>query len=272
MQNISLDQIFISNAKGYGLYAKDIFDSAHVVDSAFLNSTKHPNLSQSGNVRFNFEFSSQSYFTSLLLDSSWFMYGMTSYDHSSVAGGLTIAISGPNVNVRIVNVTAKGNTGSIGGNIALFLMLYKANSSSVVINNSRILNGYAMKGAGLAFWSLQSREYDNSDNEKYFCDRNILTICNTNFNNNFAIDSGGAMYMAHYNHATMIISDLKQVTITNCTFTENGGKGSSVDIIQHSLQPMTPFLNTSLCYATSQTTNWLMVMELLSRYAQTKYH
>ena len=58
------------------------------------------------------------------------------------------------------------------------------------------------------------------------------------------------MYMAHYNHATMII---KQVTIANCTFTENDSKGSSLEIIQHSLQPMTPFLNTSfvLCNFTN---------------------
>ena len=41
-------------------------------------------------------------------------------------------------------------------------------------------------------------------------------------------------------------SRLKHVAICICTFTKNRGIGSSVDILQHSLQPMTPFLNTTL--------------------------
>ena len=51
--------------------------------------------------------------------------------------------------------------------------------------------------------------------------------------------------MAHYSQDATI-SYLKHVTITNCTFTKNGGVGSTIDIVQHSLQPMTPFFNTSL--------------------------
>ena len=53
------------------------------------------------------------------------------------------------------------------------------------------------------------------------------------------------MYMAHFNYDTTV-SHLKHVTIINCTFMEGSGTGSSMDILQHSLQPMLPFLNTSL--------------------------
>ena len=246
VQKVSLNQVFVSDVKGYGLYAKDIFDSVHVVDSAFLNSSKHKNFSHNGNARFNL--SAQYSFTSLVLDSSWFMHGVTAqYIDYTAAGGLTIAINSPNTYVTIVNVTTRGNTGGLGGNIAIFLIIFNANSSSIVIKSTYIADGSALKGGGLAFWSKQSRlsreytEYYNFEND--YGDH-ILTICNTSFHNNTAIHSSGAMYMAHYNDDA--VSHLKQVTITDCTFTKNRGIKSSVDIVQHSLQPMTPFLNTSL--------------------------
>ena len=54
VQNVSLDQVVISSAKGHALYTKDIFGSNYVVESAFLNSSRHQTFSQSGNARFNF--------------------------------------------------------------------------------------------------------------------------------------------------------------------------------------------------------------------------
>ena len=138
------------------------------------------------------------------------MYGKTSVHHS-LPGGLVIAIACPNIHVTLVNVTAKGNTGGLGGNIAIFLVIFNANSSSIVIKNSRIMDGYALKGGGLAFWSKQNQEYTEYCNPGKNHD-NILTICNTLFYNNSAILSGGAMYMAHLNHDT-IVSHLKHVTI-----------------------------------------------------------
>ena len=80
--------------------------------------------------------------------------------------------------------------------------------------------------------------------KKHSFDRSILIIHDTTFYNNHALNSSGAMYIAHYSHDTT--NRLKHITVTNCTFTKNKGIGSTVDIIQHSLQPMTPFLNTTL--------------------------
>ena len=243
VQNVFLDQVAISNAKGHALFIMDVSDLIYVVDSAFLSSSTHPNFSQSGNARFNFSAYVQHSFTSLVLESSWFMYGETSVHHS-LPGGLIIAIACPNV--TLVNVTAKGNTGGIGGNVIIFLMIFKVNSSNIFINNSCIMDGYAMKGGGLAFWSKQSQlgqeytEYYNSEKGN-----NILTICNTNFHNNSATNSDSAMYISYFSYNTTI-SHLKHVTVTNSTFTENSGTGSSVDIVQHSLQPMVQFLKASL--------------------------
>lgn len=244
IQNVSLEQIFISGSKGHALYAEDLFDSIHVADSAFLYSSKNQNFSESGNARLEF-LKPQPSFTSLVLESSWFMYGETSLHHSD-AGGLIISIYCPNVHVSIVNVTARGNTGGLGGNIAIFLEIFEHSCSSIAINKCHILDGTSTKGGGLAFWSKQSQKYFDKEYVHHLpVDQNILTISNTIFYNNFASKSSGAVYIAHYSHATMI-SYLKQITLTNCTFIDNGGRGSSVDILQHSLQPMTPFLNTSL--------------------------
>ena len=87
------------------------------------------------------------------------MYGETSLEHS-VAGGLVIFIASPNIHVTLVNVTAKGNTGDLGSNIAIFFIIFDASSSSVVVNNCRIMDGYAFIGGGLAFWSEQNRVHN----------------------------------------------------------------------------------------------------------------
>ena len=58
----------------------------------------------------------------------------------AAACGLTTAINSPNIHVTIVDVTTRGNTGDLGENIkALFLILFKVNSSSVVIKTSHML-------------------------------------------------------------------------------------------------------------------------------------
>ena len=108
------------------------------------------------------------------------------------------------------------------------------------------MDGYAFKGGGLAFLLKQSLVYIKYNTfEKHSFAHRILTICDTVFYNNFALNSSGAMYMAHYGHDNRICH-LKHIDICNCTFTKNRGMGSSVDILQHCLQPMTPFLNTTL--------------------------
>ena len=239
VENLSLDQVVVSGAKGHGLYTRDIFGSNYVVESAFLNSSKHQNFSQSGNAKFSFS-TQQLLISSLVLNSSWFMYGETSLEHSA-AGGIVIFIASPNIHVTLVNVTAKGNTGGLGGNIAIFLAIFNANSSIIVVKHGHIMDGYALKGGGLAFWSKQNRLITF---EKHSFDHSILTLHDTHFNNNSALYSCSAMYIAHYSHDTT--SHLKHISITNCTFTKNKGVESVVDIIQHSLHPMTPFLNTTL--------------------------
>ena len=240
VENLSLDQVVISGAKGHGLYTKDIFGSNYVMKSAFLNSSRHQNFSRSGNARFNF--STRLPKSKLVLNSSWFMHKETSLEYL-MDGGLVISIACPNIHITLVNVTAKGNTGGLGGNIAIFFIIFNANSSRIDVKNCRIMDGYAFKGGGLAFWSEQNHKTYHML-EKHSFDDSILIIHDTTFYNNHALNSSGAMYIAHYSHDTT--NRLNHITITNCTFTKNKGRESTVDIIQHSLQPMTPFLNTTI--------------------------
>ncbi|MCG8626828.1 MAG: hypothetical protein MJE68_33105, partial [Proteobacteria bacterium] len=134
----------------------------------------------------------------------------------------------------------------MGGNIAIFFTIFNTKSSSIVVKNCHIMDGYAFRGGGLAFWSNQNHVYNKTHDmlEKHLFDRSILIIRDTTFYNNSASNSSGAMYTAHNSHDTT--NHLKHITITNCTFIQNKGRGSTVDIIQHSLQPMTPFLNTTI--------------------------
>ena len=245
IENLSLDHVVVSGAKGHGLYTKDIFGSNYVVESAFLNSSRHQNFSQSGNARFNFS-AQQLLTSSLVLNSSWFMHKETSLEYFKLMdGGLVIAIFCPNIHVTLVNITAKRNTGWLGGNIAIFLTVFNTDSSSIVVRNCHIMDGYAFKGGGLAFYAEQNHVHKTDDTiEKHSFDRSILIIRDTTFYNNCALKSSGAMYIAEYSQDAT--NRLKHITIANCTFIKNKGRGSTVDILQHSLQPMTLFLNTTL--------------------------
>ena len=108
------------------------------------------------------------------------------------------------------------------------------------------MDGYAFKGGGLAFWSNQNHVHFKTHHmlEKQLFDRSIqnLIIRDATFYNNSALKPSDALYIAHNSHDTT--NYLKHITIINCTFIK--GRGSTVDIIQHSLQPMTPFLNTTI--------------------------
>ena len=228
--DISLVQVVISNTKGYGLHAVNTFGTNEVYDSAFLNASKHPNIRDSGNMNLFYSEDVRNIDTTLVVNSSWFMYG----EDSNAAGGLSIYINHDNVHITIVNVTAKGNTGSQGGNLALLVVLDTINSSSIDISNSRIMDGRAKKGAGVKFWSIQNQ---NSEGSFLHTVHPILSVRSTLFNNNSAKITGGAMYMSYTSPCTTANLNClggigSEVLIRNCSFTENTGNGAAMEIVQ----------------------------------------
>ena len=246
VMNMSLNQVVVSNAKGYGLHTINIFGTNEVLDSAFLNATVHPKVSDSGNAMFYFSEDLQTTNTVLAIHSSWFMYGETK-DYYSAAGGLNVFIYSPGVHVTISDVTSQGNVGINGGNLALLLMTFTVNSSSIMIESSHIVDGRARKGGGLRFWS----KHKLIEEESVMRDiHHTLKITNTRFQNNHVQQTGGAIYMAFYNNNTIRKFDgvLRQITVRNCTFTENVGNGAAMEIIQHSLSDhhMIPMFQTSI--------------------------
>ena len=78
----------------------------------------------------------------------------------------------------------------------------------------------------------------------------ILTIIDSIFHNNSVSQTGGALYIAFYNNGTSQSYDgiLRQVIIKNCNFTENGGNGAAMEIIEHVLSThhATPLFHTSI--------------------------
>ena len=221
--DISLRQVVIVNAKGYALYTVNIHGAKNeVIDSVFSSTSKRPNIRNSANAEFNFDWNTHHVVHALLtLQSSWFLQG----ESKRLAGGINIYIRCPNILVKIINVTSQGNIGKNGGNLALFLFLYRTNSSMIIIDNSRFIDGKAKKGGGLRVWTLNGSASNTS---------NVL-IRNTLFRNNSCWSTGGALYIAYYSEGMYAFTGSgteRQVIIRNCTFIINHGGGAAMEIIQ----------------------------------------
>ena len=242
VQRMSLDQVVVNGAAGYGLHTANIHGRNVILDSAFLNASVHPSpdVVHSGNADLFFE--GFNTLTTLMINSSWFLYGIDSHKH---AGGLNIDLRTANVHVTLINVTAKGNKGINGGNLALFVILFTHHHSSVTIESSRILEGRAEHGAGISF---SSRQNQVNASEGLLClpadIQHFLRISNTLFHKNHVNMTGGALYIIYDHHITNI-SINRQVSIVKCNFTENVGDGAAMEIMQLN-HYVTPQLNTSI--------------------------
>ena len=246
VQDVHINQIIVNNSKGYGLFTFNM--NGFLQNSAFLYAKMHPNSSGSGNAKISFQGHLQ---TNLQLISSWFMYGENSHPslRETAAGGLNIFInSSIPVHINIFNVTAQGNSGT-NGNLALYMINYQTigSGSSIVINNSCIMGGRGKKGGGIRFWSHINISH-KSGMSFTLATHPILTIVDSVFHNNSVTSTGGALYIAFYNSGTSQNYDgiLRQVTIKNSNFLENGGNGAALEIIQHSLSHLrsTPLFYT----------------------------
>ena len=243
--NLTLDKVVIENAKGFGMYCDNVFGRIHLNTSVFKNTSR--NGMYGGNVRFWFGapcFPSES---NVIISDSWFIYGKeTLYKYRYGAGGLQVMINCSRIRVLIDKVTAHGNTGVNGGNIALSLSDLGSDVSTITINNSNISNGWATKGAGVRFWSrIVRREADaNNTNDIFF------SISNTIFSNNAVNKTGGAMYIAHYEAENFQSQSPRQIKITNCTFVGNKGNGAAMEILKQTIPGyiphVTPQLNVSI--------------------------
>ena len=232
--NLTLHKVVVNNSKGFGLHCDNIFGQIHMINSIFTNSRGDSRLQvYGGNARFWFGapcFNS-TFVTNLMINNSWFTYGNEISNKRHNASGLQVLIFCPKIYVTMNNITAHGNKGINGGNLALCLKFFDPEISTISISNSNISGGWATKGAGIRFWSQIQTSTENSQNNTA-----ILTIENSTFSNNAANITGGAMYIAHYETENHINQRDRQIKITNCTFTGNKGNiGAAMEILRQTI-------------------------------------
>ena len=227
--DLVLEHVIINNTIGLGLHSNNVFGDILVNDCVFMNAqgNKQAHIF-GGNVRFWFGSSCSEVETQLMINRTWFLYGReTQNGHYYNASGLQLLIYCHGINVKLNNITAKGNRGINGGNLALSLTDFGFNVSTITINNSNFEEGQALKGGGIQFWSQIETNIENFENIS------ILTISHSRFYNNIANSTGGAMYITHY-----VAEDYfpkhkrRQIIITNCKFIHNKGNAAAMEILK----------------------------------------
>ena len=137
---LALESVNVLNSTGYGIIAAHVSKQVVIPCSAFQG-----NRFSGGNARLSFQECSPDDSSSLLIQSTEFMYGSTRMNHSS---GLMVEIMCSGVTVQLDNVTASNNR---GGNVQ-----FKTRDSynwQILITRSKIIGGHGVMGSGLYFSS-----------------------------------------------------------------------------------------------------------------------
>ena len=256
--NISLKQVRIDKSLGFGLDVDRSFGSFQVSKSAFMRCRAYPLTHDKivgGNARFWYSRykhidNQTAQNTSLIIDHSWFVHGHIIINQDRYgrglyyASGLIIFIYIPSVNVQIDHTTVKHNTGYHGGNVAIQVTDYHENTSKIAITNSVIADGSAIRGGGMQFWI----QVDRKDNPQRIVARSkihhIIQINNTNFTNNSAGESGGGIYIGHY-ESNVTDSIVRHISFYGCTFSYNSVhytpsvtrsySGAAIQVLRHNV-------------------------------------
>ena len=227
--DLVIRQVVINNTIGFGLHCDNIFGNILLIDSVFMNARGDKGAHIfGGNVRFWFGSPCLDDKTQLIINSTWFLYGRElQTNHYYNASGLQIFIYCRGIHVQMNNITARGNRGINGGNLALSLTDFGFNVSTITINNSNFEEGQASKGGGIRFWSQIETMVENFENIS------ILTISHSRFNNNVANITGGAIYITHFVAENYLPKNRRrQIIIVNCKFIQNMGNAAAMEIVK----------------------------------------
>lgn len=248
-RDIKLYCMRMDRSLGFGLHVDRVFGNVTVSHSAFLrsNMSDKNHSSFSGNVMFrnsncNSTLHAQ-YSTTIYIEYSWFLRGKKRWNNWSLtAAGLTLFIHLPNTRVFIHNITVYNNT----GNVAITIIDYHDNMSSVNISNSTISHGYGLRGSGLRVKvQIWKNEVDNSAGNMKKGD-NIVTVFNTIFYRNLAIENGAGVYITHFEQS-IDNSVYRNIRFRACRFIGNSilysGKshtGAAVQVLKHKMTDIVP--------------------------------
>ena len=234
VSDITLQYIVINNTSGFGLYCGNVFGQINVMESVFMNAHGHRCDSDeinAGNARFWFGNPCPDHETNLTIDSSLFQFGNESTgQYLKNASGLQYFVLCPGIHVKMENITAEANRGSNGGNIAIVLEDVGPTASDIIINNSRIIKGYAIKGGGIRMWFKIKTKEDVQNISS-------LNIFDSVFTENYAKSSGGAIYVSFIENEKYFLTKMpREVNIVNCTFKNNrGGNAAVMEILQEKI-------------------------------------
>ena len=242
--DVIFSRVTVHNSTGFGLHADRVFGNVMVYKSAFVHNTGNEKY-YGGNAHFWYKHCPENHTTHLQIESTYFLHGYDTskkyhYDYPS-ATGFTLLIFCPAITVNINNITVSGNQADNGGNLAIKFKYftgsyYNGSVPSVVINNSRIVDGIGHRGGGLRVWSIIASANTEGPEINDSCEHCILRISNTQFVGNYAKAGGGALYISHY-QTKHIDCITRKIFLENCTFSSNtvppSGKGAVMEVIKH---------------------------------------
>ena len=138
------------------------------------------------------------------------------YSPIPFAGGLTIRLECPRIDIEINNVTMRNNSGGDGGHLAI---LFGTNTcGNITIVESYFESGYSLEGSGVY---AEFKNVTNLNADRAVCGecQGLLHIVNSSFVDNEVQYAGSGVYIIHRQLGT--VCGMKRIKLTNCTFERN---------------------------------------------------
>ena len=231
--SLTLTNVTVVNAVSAGIYIYNVVDNVTMDSCKVINASSDKIDFMSGTVIAYSNHTTTNTRLVILSQCHFMNSGYTNYskgycsyhNHELVFScGLALFHGNPNLTVEISDSTFHNNTGCNGGNMAVLLFNFRTeyDTSMITITNSTFTNGSSSYGGGL-FVSFENSFYDQRDghSESYKNRDNTkaLSIRRSTFSNNFAMFSGGGVYMEW--KQSLVLSRIVDMDITDSTFTNN---------------------------------------------------
>ena len=243
--DVNISRITVQNSTGYGLLADNILGTSFITNSNFHFNNGFESYS-GGNARIVFTacLHLENSSTTLSINSSNFLFAFSPLylhleNYYDIGAGLALTIiddSCSNVTVYVSHITAYGNIGRHGGNMAIYFQDTDVLTNTVFVNNSLIMNGNATNSGGGLYIAAVSES--NVGLKPVYCGKDntallhpIVFVTKTTFLNNVAQYDGGAAHIAQILETPQECIT-RVITFEDCTWMNNTSitSGNSIHI------------------------------------------
>ena len=220
--DLALQRIRLRKSVDQALFIENIYGSVVISGVEVVDSNTNGRALKAGNT-IKYLYCEKDQSSVIHLSNSKFVNNSIVADDSifTYAGGLTINLQCPNINVTISDVKMYNNTGDYGGNLAVLLLSNQANfNTSVVIKHSHFEGAHATEGGGMYFEFM-----DKIQDGAMSCTGDVtppqylLYVHNSNFTNNRAEYAGAGVYLRQKQSLTTCHP--KTMKFVNVRFTSN---------------------------------------------------